>query len=128
MTAGYKHTSSRRRLPPTRGGVVHEFSIAGHEGFIRTGAYEDGSLGEVFIKMAKQGSTLSGVLDGVATLTSVSLQYGVPLEVLADKFVGMRFEPCGFTSNPEIRETSSVLDYVFRYLMMQYKKIARDGV
>ena len=88
----------------------------GHEGYINVGFFEDGKIGEVFIKVSKQGSTLNGLLDSVAIMTSMSLQYGVPLEVLAGKFKHTKFEPAGMTDNPEIPIVSSILDYVFRWL------------
>jgi ribonucleoside-diphosphate reductase alpha chain len=120
------HAPSRRRLPAERAGIVHKFAVGGFEGYIRCGLYEDGTLGEVFIKTSKAGSTLSGMMDGFATAISIALQYGVPLEVFADKFIGTRFEPFGFTGNKEISEASSLLDYIFRYLIMRFGK-AQNG-
>ena len=95
---------------------THKFSIAGHEGYLTVGLYEDGQPGEIFLKMAKEGSTVSGLMDTIATMTSISLQYGVPLKALVDKFSHTRFEPSGFTNNKEIPIAKSVMDYVFRYL------------
>ena len=92
----------RRRLPADCPSLRHKFEIAGHEGYIHVGFYEDGTPGEIFIKMAKEGSTISGLMDTIAILTSMALQYGVPLEVLVNKFEHVRFEPSGFTKNPEI--------------------------
>jgi ribonucleoside-diphosphate reductase alpha chain len=106
----------RRRLPNDCQSVRHKFEIAGHEGYIHVGFYEDGTLGEIFIKMAKEGSTISGLMDTIATLTSMALQYGVPLEVLVNKFAHVRFEPSGFTKNPEIPMAKSLTDYIFRFL------------
>jgi ribonucleoside-diphosphate reductase alpha chain len=106
----------RRRLPNDCESIRHKFEIAGHEGYIHVGFYEDGSPGEIFIKMAKEGSTISGLMDTIATLTSMALQYGVPLEVLVNKFGHVRFEPSGFTKNPEIPMAKSLTDYIFRFL------------
>ncbi len=107
---------TRRRLPNDCKSERHKFEIAGHEGYIHVGFYEDGSPGEIFIKMAKEGSTISGLMDTIATLTSMALQYGVPLEVLVNKFAHVRFEPSGFTKNPEIPMAKSLTDYIFRFL------------
>ncbi|HVB77570.1 MAG TPA: vitamin B12-dependent ribonucleotide reductase [Candidatus Nitrosotalea sp.] len=107
---------ARHRLPDERRALTHKFDIQGHEGYITVGMYEDGKPGEVFITMAKEGSTISGLMDAFATQTSVALQYGVPLEVMVNKFSHMRFEPSGFTKNPEIPIAKSILDYVFRWL------------
>ncbi|MDE0425954.1 MAG: vitamin B12-dependent ribonucleotide reductase [Candidatus Poribacteria bacterium] len=106
----------RRRLPDERRAIAHKFSIGGHEGYIHVGLYEDGSPGEVFLRMNKEGSVISGLMDSVAILTSVALQYGVPLESLVNKFSHVRFEPSGFTSNSEIPMAKSIMDYVFRWL------------
>ncbi len=99
-----------------RKSLTHKFSIGGHEGYIIVGMYEEGGPGEIFIKMAKEGSTLSGFMDGLALSISIGLQYGVPLKALVDKLTNTRFEPSGFTENPSIRYTSSVLDYLARWL------------
>jgi ribonucleoside-diphosphate reductase alpha chain len=96
--------------------VTHKFSIAGHEGYLTIGLYEDGQPGEIFLRMAKEGSTVSGLMDTIATMTSIALQYGVPLKALVGKFSHTRFEPAGFTNNREIPIAKSVMDYVFRYL------------
>ncbi|MFV1995463.1 MAG: vitamin B12-dependent ribonucleotide reductase, partial [Verrucomicrobiales bacterium] len=106
----------RRSMPDTRSSLTHKFEIAGHEGYITVGLYESGEPGEVFIQMAKEGSTIGGLMDTVATLTSMALQYGVPLESLVKKFAYQRFEPSGFTKNPDIRNATSITDYVFRWL------------
>ncbi len=106
----------RRKLPDTREALTHHFSIAGHDGYITVGKYEDGSAGEIFMKMAKQGSTVSGLMDSLAICMSMALQHGVPLQILADKLSHMRFEPSGFTGNPEIPMAKSIVDYVVRFL------------
>ncbi|MFH1115935.1 MAG: vitamin B12-dependent ribonucleotide reductase [Pseudomonadota bacterium] len=106
----------RRRLPVDCASVRHKFEIAGQKGYIHTGFYEDGKVGEIFIRMAKEGSTISGLMDTIATLTSIAVQYGVPLEALVNKFSHVRFEPSGFTNNPDIPIAKSLTDYIFRYL------------
>ncbi len=106
----------RRRLPQDCQSLRHKFDIAGHEGYIHIGQYDDGSPGEIFIKIAKEGSTISGLMDTIGILTSMALQYGVPLEVLVSKFSHVRFEPSGFTKNPEIPIAKSLIDYIYRYL------------
>jgi ribonucleoside-diphosphate reductase alpha chain len=112
----------RHRMPDTRISLTHRFEIAGHEGYITVGLYEDGQPGELFITMSKEGSTIGGLMDTVGTLTSIALQYGVPLESLVKKFAYQRFEPSGFTKNPDIRNATSITDYVFRYLGCQFIK------
>jgi ribonucleoside-diphosphate reductase alpha chain len=106
----------RRKLSDERQAITHKFSIAGHEGYLTVGMYDDGQPGEIFLRMAKEGSTVSGLMDTIATMTSLALQYGVPLKTLVDKFSHTRFEPSGFTNNREIPIAKSVTDYVFRYL------------
>ena len=106
----------RRRLPDERAAFTHKFGVGGHEGYLTVGLYEDGTPGEIFLKMAKEGSTISGLMDSFATAVSVALQYGVPLKDLVNKFSHIRFEPAGFTGNPEIPMAKSLVDYVFRYL------------
>jgi len=108
--------AQRRKLPDERQSITHKFSVSGHEGCIIVGMYEDGTPGEIFIKMAKEGSTLSGFMDGLALSISIGFQYGVPLKALVDKLTNTRFEPSGFTENPSIRYASSVLDYIARWL------------
>jgi ribonucleoside-diphosphate reductase alpha chain len=108
--------ATRKKLPRDREAITHKFSIGGHEGFLTVGKYEDGAPGELLIKLAKEGSTLSGVLDGLSVSFSVALQYGVPLRAIVDKFVNMKFEPSGYTGNPRIHYAKSLLDYVGRYL------------
>ena len=106
----------RKRLPDERPSITHKFSIAGHEGYITVGMYEDGRPGEIFIVMSKEGSVVSGLMDSFATSVSLGLQYGVPLKVMVDKFSHTRFEPSGITNNPDIRFAKSVIDYIFRWL------------
>ncbi|MEP6694335.1 MAG: vitamin B12-dependent ribonucleotide reductase, partial [Chloroflexota bacterium] len=106
----------RRRLADTRESLTHKFSIEGHEGYITVGKFEDGMPGELFVTMAKEGSTLSGMMDAFATSISLLFQYGVPLSHLVEKFGHMRFEPSGWTGNPEIGMAKSIVDYVFRWL------------
>jgi len=108
--------AQREKMPVERASVTHKFSVGGHEGYITVGMYDDGRPGEVFIKMAKEGSTLSGVMDGLAMTISLGLQYGVPLRVFVDKLLNTRFEPSGITANPNIRFVSSLLDYIARWL------------
>src|SRR2546426_2596691 len=110
----------RRRLPDTRTAITHKFEIAGHEGYFTVGLFEDGRPGELFITMAKEGSTIGGLMDSIGTLSSMALQYGVPLEALVKKFAYQRFEPSGFTKNPDIRNASSITDYVFRWMAVQF--------
>src|SRR6266566_4673998 len=110
----------RRHLPVERHSITHKFAVAGHEGYLTIGMYEDGTPGEIFIVMAKEGSTLSGVMDSFATTCSMALQYGVPLKVLVDKFSHTRFEPSGFTSNPQMPYAKSIMDYIFRYLASKF--------
>jgi ribonucleoside-diphosphate reductase alpha chain len=112
----------RHRMPETRLALNHKFEIAGHEGYVTVGLFEDGQPGELFIQMSKEGSTIGGLMDTIATLTSISLQYGVPLESLVRKFAYQRFEPSGFTKNPDIRNATSITDYVFRWLGCQFIK------
>ena len=108
--------AQRRKLHDERKSITHKFSVGGHEGYIIVGMYSEGAPGEIFIKMAKEGSTLSGFMDGLALSLSIGLQYGVPLKALVDKLTNTRFEPSGFTENPSIRYASSVLDYIARWL------------
>ncbi|HEY8550577.1 MAG TPA: vitamin B12-dependent ribonucleotide reductase [Vicinamibacterales bacterium] len=110
----------RRKLPDERHSITHKFDIAGHEGYITVGLYDDGSPGEIFLVMAKEGSTISGFADAFAQAISYALQYGVPLQVLVDKFSHARFEPSGMTKNPEIRFAKSIVDYVFRWLAAKF--------
>ena len=107
---------SRRRMSETRVALTHKFEIAGHKGYLTVGMFEDGQPGELFIQMNKEGSTIGGLMDTIATHTSIALQYGVPLESLVKKFAYQRFEPSGITKNPDIRTATSITDYVFRWL------------
>ena len=106
----------RRRLHDTRASLTHKFTIEGHEGYITVGLFEDNTPGELFVTMAKEGSTLSGMMDAFATSISLSLQYGVPLAHLVEKFAHMRFEPSGWTGNSELGFAKSIVDYVFRWI------------
>jgi ribonucleoside-diphosphate reductase alpha chain len=110
----------RRKLPDERHSLTHKFAVGGHEGYIHVGLYDDGEPGEIFIRMAKEGSTISGLMDSFATAVSLALQHGVPLRLLVDKFSRMRFEPSGFTGNPEIPRATSVMDYLFRWLAAKF--------
>jgi ribonucleoside-diphosphate reductase alpha chain len=110
----------RRRLPDERKAITHKFDIQGHEGYITVGLFEDGQPGEIFLVMAKEGSTISGFADAFAQAISYALQYGVPLQALVDKFSHVRFEPSGMTRNPEIRFAKSIVDYIFRWLASKF--------
>jgi ribonucleoside-diphosphate reductase alpha chain len=110
----------RRKLPDERVAMTHKFSVEGQEGYVTVGLYEDGKPGELFITMAKEGSTLSGVMDAFATAVSLTLQYGVPLEFLVNKFSHVRFEPAGWTNNPQIPYAKSIIDYIFRWLAAKF--------
>jgi ribonucleoside-diphosphate reductase alpha chain len=110
----------RRKLPDERQSITHKFSIAGHEGYVTVGMYEEGSPGEIFIVMSKEGSVVSGLMDSFATAISLALQYGVPLRVLVNKFSHTRFEPSGWTNNKEIPIAKSVMDYIFRWLAIKF--------
>src|ERR1035437_1333822 len=110
----------RRRLPDERKAIVHHFNVGGHEGYLTVGFYEDGTVGEIFITTAKEGSTVSGLMDCFATAVSLALQYRVPLKVLCDKFSHTRFEPSGWSGNPEIGYAKSLTDYVARYLALKF--------
>ena len=115
----------RRKLADERESITHKFSVGGHEGYITVGKFEDGTPGEIFIKMAKEGSTISGVMDSFALMTSMALQHGVPLQLLVDKFTHTRFEPSGFTKNPEIPMAKSIMDYIFKWLAIKF--LSRDS-
>ncbi len=115
----------RHKLADERRAITHKFSVGGHEGYLTVGLYENGQPGEIFITMAKEGSTVSGLMDSFATAVSLALQYGVPLKVLCDKFSHTRFEPSGWTPHPEIRYAKSVMDYIFRWLA--WKFLPRDA-
>jgi ribonucleoside-diphosphate reductase alpha chain len=110
----------RRKLPDERHAITHKFDIAGHEGYITVGLFEDGQPGEIFLVMAKEGSTISGFADAFAQAISYALQFGVPLQALVDKFSHVRFEPSGMTRNPEIRFAKSIVDYIFRWMATKF--------
>ena len=110
----------RHRLPTERASITHKFGIAGHEGYITVGLYKDGTPGELFIRMAKEGSTVSGLMDSFATAISLALQHGVPIKLMCEKFSHTRFEPSGFTGNPEIPIAKSIMDYIFRWLELKF--------
>ncbi|HLQ44339.1 MAG TPA: vitamin B12-dependent ribonucleotide reductase, partial [Planctomycetaceae bacterium] len=110
----------RRHLPATRHSITHKFTVGNHDGYITVGLFEDGAPGELFITMAKEGSTIGGLMDVIGTLTSMGLQYGVPVQVFVDKFSHSRFEPSGWTKNPDIPHAKSVVDYIFRWLGMEF--------
>ncbi len=110
----------RRRLSDERRAVTHKFTVGNYKGYITVGLYDDGTPGEIFVTMAKEGSVISGLMDSFATSISIGLQYGVPLEVLVNKFVHMRFEPSGYTNNPQIRIAKSITDYIFRWMAIKF--------
>ena len=112
----------RRRLPDERRSLTHHFSVGGQEGYVTVGLYGDGLPGELFIRMAKEGSTVSGLMDSFATAVSLALQYGVPLEILCEKFSHTRFEPSGWSGNPKIGYAKSLMDYLFRWLELRFLK------
>ena len=107
-------------MPATRDSVTHKFAISGYEGYLTVGLFEDGRPGEIFIKMSKEGSTLSGLIQGFCRSFSISLQYGLPVSEAVSRFKGMRFEPSGSTTNPRIPQATSILDYIARYLEDEY--------
>src|SRR5215470_6003680 len=115
-------SAARRRLPAERRSLTHHFCVGGQEGYITVGLYEDGTPGEMFIRMSKQGSTVSGLMDCLATAVSLALQRGVPLQVLCDKFSHTRFEPSGWSGNPKIGYAKSLMDYLFRWLELRFLK------
>lgn len=117
--------ATRQSLPVTRQSVTHKFQIMGHEGYLTIGLFENGQPGEIFVKMAKEGSTLSGLVQGFCRAFSIALQYGLPLHEAVARFKGMRFEPMGPTSNPDIPEALSIIDYVARYLEIHFSDDTR---
>jgi ribonucleoside-diphosphate reductase alpha chain len=123
--AGSARPAHRRKLSDERRAITHKFAVGQHEGYLTVGLYDNGQPGEIFITMAKEGSTVSGLMDSFATAVSLALQYGVPLKVLCDKFSHTRFEPSGWTPNPEIRYAKSVMDYIFRWLALKF--LPRDA-
>ena len=112
--------ANRHRLPDERAGITHHFSIAGHEGYLTVGLYPNGQPGEIFIRMAKEGSTIAGLMECFGTVVSVSLQHGVPLKVLCDKLSHTRFEPSGWTGNQELGYAKSIMDYLFRWMDLRF--------
>lgn len=120
VAANTDYTPRRRRMPDERRSITHRFKISGHKGFITVGLYDDGTPGEVFVTMAKEGSVISGLIGAFATSVSMAMQYGVPLQVLVNKFSHSRFEPSGFTDNPNIRIAKSIVDYIFRWMALKF--------
>ena len=118
----------RRRLPDERHSLTHHFSVGGQEGYVTIGLYEDGLPGEMFIRMSKEGSTVSGLMDSFATAVSLALQYGVPLQVLCSKFSHTRFEPNGWSGNPQIGYAKSLMDYLFRWLELRFLKAEQGSL
>ena len=110
----------RKTLPPTHESLTHKFSISGHEGYLTIGLFENGAPGEIFIKMSKEGSMLSGLIQGFCRAFSLAIQYGLPLEDAVDRFRNMRFDPMGATSNKKIPEATSILDYVAQYIDAEF--------
>ncbi len=120
--------NQRHVLSTTRQSLTHKFTIAGHEGYLTIGLFEDGTPGEIFIKMSKEGSTLSGLIQGFCRAFSLALQYGLGVQDAVDRFRGMRFEPMGWTSNPDIPEATSILDYVAQYLEHNFLRVEDDAL
>lgn len=118
--------ANRQTLSPVRESVTHKFQIMGHEGYLTVGLFDTGLPGEVFIKMAKEGSTLSGLIQAYCRAFSLAIQYGLPLDEAVRRFKGMRFEPMGATNNPEIPEAMSIIDYVARYLELHFLPVEND--
>ena len=118
----------REILPTTRESTTHKFAVAGFEGYLTVGLFDDGRPGEIFIKMSKEGSTLSGLIQGFCRSFSISLQYGLPMDDAVRRFKGMRFEPSGATSNPDIPMATSILDYIACYLELMYGAAAKDAI
>src|SRR5258708_26387902 len=118
-----EYRALRRKLPAERKAVTHKFDIQGHEGYLTVGLFDDGTPGELFVTMATEGSTISGLMDAFATQTSYALQFGVPLKFMVDKFSHMRFEPSGFTKNKEIPIAKSIVDYIFRWMASHFLPI-----
>ena len=118
----------REILPTTRESTTHKFAVAGFEGYLTVGLFDDGRPGEIFIKMSKEGSTLSGLIQGFCRSFSISLQYGLPMDDAVRRFKGMRFEPSGATSNPDIPMATSILDYIACYLELMYGAAAQEAI
>ena len=119
-------SKQRKVLPETRSSLTHKFQIMGHEGYLTIGLFENGLPGEIFVKMSKEGSTLSGLVQGFCRAFSLALQYGLPLTEAVERFKGMRFEPMGTTSNPDIPEAMSIIDYVAKYLEISFVHTGED--
>jgi ribonucleoside-diphosphate reductase alpha chain len=119
-TTSQRHEPLRRRLPDERKAIVHHFSVGGHEGYLMVGLYKDGQPGEIFIRMAKEGSTIAGLMDAFGIAVSLALQYGVSLKVLCGKFSHTRFEPSGWSGNPKIGYAKSLMDYLFRWMALKF--------
>lgn len=117
--------ANRQSLPPTRQSVTHKFCIDRHEGYLTIGLYPDGTPGEIFLKIAKEGSALSGMCQAFCRAFSIAMQYGLSIEEAVVRFKGMRFEPMGYTNNPEIPEAQSIVDYVARYLELSFGEVRR---
>ncbi len=113
-------TARRHRLPEERLSITHKFNVGGHEGYLTVGLYKDGMPGEIFITMAKEGSTVSGLMDSFACAVSIGLQHGVPLKLLCEKFAHTRFEPSGWSGNQDIGYAKSIMDYIFRWLQLRF--------
>jgi len=126
-TIDNRKKSPRRTLPPTHDSVTHKFSINGHEGYLTIGLFEDGSPGEIFIKMSKEGSTLSGLIQGFCRAFSLAIQYGLPLTDAVERFRNTRFDPLGITLNPAIPQATSILDYVAQYLDLEFNSLSREA-
>lgn len=120
MTTTDEQKLRRRRLPDERKSITHKFAVGNYEGYITVGLYDDGQPGEIFVTMSKEGSVISGLMDSFATAVSIGLQYGVPLQVLVNKFAHVRFEPSGYTNNPNIRIAKSIVDYIFRWMALKF--------
>jgi ribonucleoside-diphosphate reductase alpha chain len=120
MSAEPQFKAIRRRLPDTRRSVIHKFSVSGYEGYLTVGLFEDGQPGELFITMAKEGSTLGGLMDCIGRLVSLLLQTGTSVEILVRKFEGQTFEPRGYTSNSKIPVCTSIIDYTFRWMALRF--------
>ena len=114
------YAPTRKRLPKSRTSRTTSFTVGGAEGYMTSGAHDDGELGEIFLKLGKQGSTLAGVMDAFSIAVSIGLQYGVPLETYVSKFTNLRFEPAGLTDDPDVRMSQSIMDYIFRRLALDY--------
>jgi len=119
--------SMRQSLPPTRSSITHKFTIGGFEGYLTVGLHSDGSPGEIFIKMSKDGSTLSGMCQAFCRAFSLAIQFGLPMQEACDRFKGMRFEPMGATGNPDIPDALSIIDYVARFLELHFCGNPRAG-